>query len=174
MHTAPKVIWALLANWWHYWRNRTTRSRPPHWGEGCPEIEFLDINLTKDSSLLLYAIQSPFHWRILRKPNTGFKNTNKKNPRNKKTRVYSWIAFCSTEKWTENLNLNLVEINCVPLKRTAPLNFKWDFNRAMKYWITNFNEGQVLQEKRIVLLDYRPSCCFWLWRNYRKDFRMTK
>jgi hypothetical protein len=32
-----------------------------------PEMEFLDINLTKDSSLLLHAnaIQSNFYWRIL-------------------------------------------------------------------------------------------------------------
>ena len=31
------------------------------------EMEFLDINSTKDSSLLLYAIHSPFYWRILKK-----------------------------------------------------------------------------------------------------------
>ncbi len=30
-------------------------------------MEFLDINLTRDSNLLLYAIQSPFYWRILKK-----------------------------------------------------------------------------------------------------------
>ncbi len=29
-------------------------------------MEFLDINLTKESSLLLHAIQSPFYWRILK------------------------------------------------------------------------------------------------------------
>jgi hypothetical protein len=28
------------------------------------EMEFLDMNLTKDSSLLLHAIHSPFYWRI--------------------------------------------------------------------------------------------------------------
>jgi hypothetical protein len=28
-------------------------------------MEFLEINLTKDSSLLLHAIHSPFYWRIL-------------------------------------------------------------------------------------------------------------
>ncbi len=34
-----------------------------------PETEFLDISLTKDSSLLLHAIHSPFYWRIfLKKP----------------------------------------------------------------------------------------------------------
>jgi hypothetical protein len=32
-----------------------------------PEMEFLGINLTKDSSLLLHAIYSHF-WRILKKP----------------------------------------------------------------------------------------------------------
>jgi hypothetical protein len=30
-----------------------------------PEMEFLDINLTKDLSLLIHAIHSPFYWRIL-------------------------------------------------------------------------------------------------------------
>jgi hypothetical protein len=29
-------------------------------GEAGPEMEFLDVNLTKDSSLLLHAIHSPF------------------------------------------------------------------------------------------------------------------
>jgi hypothetical protein len=32
------------------------------------EMKFLDINLTKDSSLLLHAIHSPFYWRIKKKP----------------------------------------------------------------------------------------------------------
>jgi hypothetical protein len=32
-----------------------------------PETEFLDINLTKDLTLLLHAIHSPFYWRILMK-----------------------------------------------------------------------------------------------------------
>jgi hypothetical protein len=31
------------------------------------EMKFLDISLTKDSSLVLHAIQSPFYWRILEK-----------------------------------------------------------------------------------------------------------
>jgi hypothetical protein len=30
-----------------------------------PEMEFLTMNLTKDWSLLLHAIQDPFYWRIL-------------------------------------------------------------------------------------------------------------
>ncbi len=47
-----------------------------------PEMEFLDINLTKDSSLLLHAIQSPFYCRILKKTVlfSRIKNTYKKIP----------------------------------------------------------------------------------------------
>jgi hypothetical protein len=44
-------------------------------------MEFLDINLTNDSSLLLLLyIQSPFYWRILKKTILffGFKNHYKK------------------------------------------------------------------------------------------------
>ncbi len=31
------------------------------------KMEFLNINLTNDSILLLHAIHSPFYWRILKK-----------------------------------------------------------------------------------------------------------
>jgi hypothetical protein len=43
-------------------------------------MEFLNINLTKDSSLLLHAIDNPFNWRILKKtiPFSTFKNPYKK------------------------------------------------------------------------------------------------
>ncbi len=43
---------------------------------GSTEMEFLDINLTKDSSVLLHAIHSPFHWQIFRKTIlfSGFKS----------------------------------------------------------------------------------------------------
>jgi hypothetical protein len=43
-------------------------------------MEFLDINLTKDSIILLHAFQSPFNCRILQKTilHSGFKNTYKK------------------------------------------------------------------------------------------------
>jgi hypothetical protein len=46
-----------------------------------PEIEFLDISLAKDSSLLLRAIHSPSYWRILKKTILyfGFKNPYKKS-----------------------------------------------------------------------------------------------
>ncbi len=63
-----------------------------------PEIEFLDISLAKDSSLLLHAIQS-FYWQIFKeKPDsTLVLKYIQKNPRNKTTQVYSWIAFCRKE-----------------------------------------------------------------------------
>ncbi len=43
-------------------------------------MEFLDINLTKDSSHLLHAIYSPFYRRILKKPIlfSGLNNPYKK------------------------------------------------------------------------------------------------
>jgi hypothetical protein len=55
-----------------------------------PEMKFLDINLTKDSSLLLHAIHSLSTGLFLKKTRlySGFKNTYK-NPQNKKTLVYS-------------------------------------------------------------------------------------
>ncbi len=46
-----------------------------------PEMEFLDIILTKDLSLLLYVIHSPFYWRILK-----ILKILTINPQNKKTR----------------------------------------------------------------------------------------
>ncbi len=45
-----------------------------------PKMEFLDINFTKDSSIFLHAIHSPFYWRTLKKTIlfSGFKNNYKK------------------------------------------------------------------------------------------------
>jgi hypothetical protein len=45
-----------------------------------PEMEFLNISLTKDAFLLLYDIHSPFYWRILKKTKlySGFNNPFKK------------------------------------------------------------------------------------------------
>jgi hypothetical protein len=55
-----------------------------------PEMEFLDTNLTKDSSLCLHAIHSPFYW-ILKKPYTSLvlKKTSKKIRKENKTLVQS-------------------------------------------------------------------------------------
>ncbi len=42
-----------------------------------PRDGFLDISFVKDSSLFLHAIQSPFYWRILKKPTLSTKNPQK-------------------------------------------------------------------------------------------------
>jgi hypothetical protein len=42
-----------------------------------PRDGFLDISFVKDSSLFLHAIQSPFYWRILKKPKLSTKNPQK-------------------------------------------------------------------------------------------------
>jgi hypothetical protein len=42
-----------------------------------PRDGFLDISFVKDSSLFLSAIQSPFYWRILKKPTLSTKNPQK-------------------------------------------------------------------------------------------------
>jgi hypothetical protein len=54
-------------------------------------MEFLDINLTRDSSLLLHPIHSPFYSDFKEYHSLlGFlKKSLQKNLRNKKTRVYS-------------------------------------------------------------------------------------
>ncbi len=64
-----------------------------------PGMEFLDVNLTEDSILLLYAIHSPFNWRILIKPFSALvlKLHIHKNPRNKTTRVYSCTVWFFVE-----------------------------------------------------------------------------
>ena len=63
-------------------------------------MEFLDINLTKDSSLLLHAIQSPFYWRISKENfsipvlYSCFNNPYKKiRGKKKKTRVSTEISL---------------------------------------------------------------------------------
>jgi hypothetical protein len=52
-------------------------------------MEFLDIKLTKGPSLLLLTINSPVYWRIFKENQTLVLKTPRKNPRNKKIRVYS-------------------------------------------------------------------------------------
>ncbi len=57
------------------------------------EIEFLDISLTKDSSLLLHAIRILFYWRILQKTiiYSGFKNPYKKIRETRKLEcIHEW------------------------------------------------------------------------------------
>ncbi len=52
-----------------------------------PEMEFLDINVTKDSSLLLHAIYSPFLRQILKNTKlfTGFHGPFKKSAKQEKS-----------------------------------------------------------------------------------------
>ncbi len=59
----------------------------------CLEMEFLDLNLTKHSMLFTVPSAGGFY----RKPYfTLVLKIQTKNPRNKKTRLFSWIAFCRT------------------------------------------------------------------------------
>jgi hypothetical protein len=51
-------------------------------------MKFLDIRLTKDSSLLIHAIKSAFYWRVLRKTilYSGFKKSIKQIRETKRLR----------------------------------------------------------------------------------------
>ncbi len=53
-------------------------------------MEFLDINVTKDSRLLLYAIHSPFYLRILQETifYSGFKNPYKKSAKQENSSLF--------------------------------------------------------------------------------------
>ncbi len=50
-------------------------------GNQCEQMEFLNINLTKDSRLLLQAMHIACYWRILKKTRlfSGFKKSFKKS-----------------------------------------------------------------------------------------------
>jgi hypothetical protein len=61
-------------------------------------MEFLDINFTKDFSLLLHAIHSLFYWRMLQKTKlcSGFKKYTQKNGKqgaSKKNTVQEFHLF---------------------------------------------------------------------------------
>ncbi len=64
-------------------------------------MEFLNIILTKDSSLLPHAIHSSFYWRILKKTRffSGFQNLYKKNRETRKLESIHEYHFVGTEKW---------------------------------------------------------------------------
>ncbi len=61
-----------------------------------PEMEFLDINLTKDSSLWLHAMHSPFYWRILKKPilYSGFNDPYKESTKQESSSLFKQGGFC--------------------------------------------------------------------------------
>jgi hypothetical protein len=73
-----------------------------------PETEFLDINLTKYSSLLLYVIHSPFYWWILKKTIffSGFKNPCKKSAKQANSSLFMnsilWNGKVRVENQTKN------------------------------------------------------------------------
>jgi hypothetical protein len=56
----------------------------------CPEVEFLDISFTKNSTLLLNDVQSRFYWRIFKKTIlfSGFKNPNKKSAKQENSTLF--------------------------------------------------------------------------------------
>ncbi len=61
-------------------------------------MNFSDINLTRLESVAPCYSTVPSTGVFKEKLYSGFKNTYK-NPRNKETRVYSWVTFCGKEKW---------------------------------------------------------------------------
>jgi hypothetical protein len=77
----------------------------------CLEMEFLGINLTKDSSLLLHAIHSPFYWRILKKKTlfSGFKNHYKKYAKQENSSLFMNCILNNGKMRVENLTKNVVQ-----------------------------------------------------------------
>jgi hypothetical protein len=73
--------------------------------DNCTEMEFLDINLTKDSHILLYAIHSPFYRCILKKTIlfSGFKNHYKKICENRKLERQN-LESEKTQVYAQNLD----------------------------------------------------------------------
>ncbi len=69
-------------------------------------MEFLDMNLTKVSSLLLYAIHSHFTWKILQKPyyNQVFKIMTKKSTKQDKSSLLKNSSLRSLELVPTKLN----------------------------------------------------------------------
>jgi hypothetical protein len=69
-----------------------------------PEIEFLDISLKKDSSLLLRAIHSPFYWRIFKKTIlfSGFKNPYKKSAKQENSSLFMKSILLNGKMKVEN------------------------------------------------------------------------
>jgi hypothetical protein len=79
----------------------------------------LGHQFTKDSSLLLHAIDIPFNWQTFKKTIliSGFKILEK-NPRNKKTQVYSRIVFLKrkNEGRKPDKNSSLKRLEFMPKK----------------------------------------------------------
>ncbi len=88
--------------------------------EMLPAMEFFDISLTKDSSLLHYDIHSPLKKTIL------VSKILTKNLRNTKTRVNSWIVFCRKENEGRkpDKNSSLRRLEFMPAETSTKMAFK--------------------------------------------------
>jgi hypothetical protein len=75
------------------------------------EMEFLDINLTKDLSLLLYAIYNLFYWRLLKKTvlYTDFKDSHKKSTKQENSSLFMNSILYNEKMRAENLSLRRLE-----------------------------------------------------------------
>jgi hypothetical protein len=97
----------FLFHWFFLWTVKTRDGILGHQFENILEI-------------FCSAIHIPFYWWICQKNilYSGFKNTYKNNPRNKKTRVFSWIAFCRMEKfgWKTRQKSSLSRLEILALK----------------------------------------------------------
>jgi hypothetical protein len=67
-------------------------------------MEFLDISLSKDSSILLHAVHSPFYLRILQKTifYSGFKNPHEEIRETRKLESIHEKYFVKEETRVEN------------------------------------------------------------------------
>ncbi len=86
-------------------------------------MEFLDmslISLTKDSSILLYAIHSPFYWRIWKKIHVLLILTKKSTKQG--SRFYSWRAFFLTKMRIENQTKDWVWVDSSLCPETSTKN----------------------------------------------------
>ncbi len=62
----------------------------------------------------------------------GFSKSLPKNPRNKKTRVYSWIAFCRKEKWHLKPNKTRVFSDSSLCPETSTTNSVQEFHLSIR------------------------------------------
>jgi hypothetical protein len=117
------------------------------WSRSCNKSRdgILGHQFNKRLESFAYDIYSPFCWRILKKTilYSGFNNPYNKNPRNKKTRVYSWIAFCRTEKWGQKNRKNSEKTRVYAQKPRLKMPFKKSIsglvrNPKMKYFFFVF------------------------------------
>jgi hypothetical protein len=74
------------------------------WRQYNPELEFLDISLTKDSSLLLHAIYSLSTGGFLKRMRlySGFKNTDKKSAKQENLSLFTNIILYKGKMGVEN------------------------------------------------------------------------